>query len=523
MPWEKKTKSLIYKKKGMSLKSKLILNTTILIAIMDILIVIAFGIYMIKSQENTLATGLLDRSKVMLMSIDRSTQVYLPLARKDDALSILDLTDTASQSKALHEAVSVSITSLSSDEKGEPEITLWASTDADIKSKTRDGTFIPGESEFYTEDLYPAFESLLETEKLCAEACDSINEKIKNLMTQTEALSGKTDAESNYKRQQLLTERSTLLSKLNGILDEISSENIKSIPEFDTKNISKGGSSYTFIKPVLYRQENNPSYIHGAIVMEISTAELLEQIDETRSIIIKTGLLITLAAIIIAFISTYRISVRIVKPINKLVSHVAMIRDTKDKETLDGKTISINSKDEIEMLGDTVNEMTRDLVEAAVQSKSLTFGKEVQAKFLPLETGANGHALTTGRLNTNGADFFSYYAGADDLSGDYFDYKQIDSKHFAVIKCDVSGHGVPAALIMVEVATLFLNYFSHWDMKNPEQGTNLGPVVGRINDLLESRGFKGRFAAFTLCILNTESGECWFCNAGDNAVQLYDI
>ena len=180
------------------------------------------------------------------------------------------------------------------------------------------------------------------------------------------------------------------------------------------------------------------------------------------------------------------------------------------------------TKDEIGRLGDTINEMTKNLAEAAAQTKNITFGKEVQAKFLPLQTDSAGNSLTTGRLETKGADFFSYYAGADALSGDYFDYKALDATHYAVIKCDVSGHGIPAALIMIEVATLFLNYFKNWSMSNPSQGTNLAPVVGQINDLLESRGFKGRFAAFTLCIIDVESGDCWFCNAGDNLVQIYD-
>ena len=210
----------------------------------------------------------------------------------------------------------------------------------------------------------------------------------------------------------------------------------------------------------------------------------------------------------------------IVRPIKKLASHVAMIRDTEDKEKLSGINISIKSKDEIGMLGDTVNEMTRGLVEAAVQSKNLILGKDIQTKFIPLEV-KDGITMTTGKLAAKGADFFSYYAGADDLSGDYFDYKQLDDRHYAIIKCDVSGHGVPAALIMVEVATLFLNSFKNWSMKNPSQGINIAPVVGQINDLLESRGFKGRFAAFTLCIMNTESGECWFCNAGDNLIHIY--
>src|SRR5574344_1214234 len=199
-----------------------------------------------------------------------------------------------------------------------------------------------------------------------------------------------------------------------------------------------------------------------------------------------------------------------------------MKRDTEDKEKLAGKDIAIKSHDEIGLLGDTVNEMTHGLVAAAAAAKNLTVGKDIQTKFIPLQIDDHGNTLTTGSLSAKGAEFFSYYAGADELSGDYFDYKEIDDHHYAIIKCDVSGHGVPAALIMVEVATLFLNYFKDWNFNSKTQGINLAPVVGKINDLLESRGFKGRFAAFTLCLLDTQTGEAWFCNAGDNLVQIYD-
>jgi len=70
------------------------------------------------------------------------------------------------------------------------------------------------------------------------------------------------------------------------------------------------------------------------------------------------------------------------------------------------------------------------------------------------------------------------------------------------------------------VATLFLDYFKDW--KYEKNGFKLDYIVSRINDLLESRGFSGRFAAFTLCIFDSVSGDVHFCNAGDNLVHIYD-
>ncbi|WP_455383443.1 SpoIIE family protein phosphatase, partial [Salinispira pacifica] len=67
---------------------------------------------------------------------------------------------------------------------------------------------------------------------------------------------------------------------------------------------------------------------------------------------------------------------------------------------------------------------------------------------------------------------------------------------------------------------IFLNHFRNWSAKNINN--TLPELVGTINDLLEERGFKGRFAAFTVAILNTASGICRICHAGDNIVHVFD-
>jgi hypothetical protein len=47
-------------------------------------------------------------------------------------------------------------------------------------------------------------------------------------------------------------------------------------------------------------------------------------------------------------------------------------------------------------------------------------------------------------------------------------------------------------------------------------------VVYQINDFIETLGFKGRFAAFTLALFDSQTGVVRFCNAGDNIIHMYD-
>jgi len=150
----------------------------------------------------------------------------------------------------------------------------------------------------------------------------------------------------------------------------------------------------------------------------------------------------------------------------------------------------------------------------------LSIGREIQKKFLPLERDKNGNKLNFGYTETDKAVFFGYYAEAEGISGDYFDYLELDDSCYAVIKCDVAGKGIPAALIMIQVATMFLNYFK--GRQSAPGGLRIEKLVYQINDFIETLGFQGRFAAFTLCVFNAQTGDLRFCNAGDNIIHIYD-
>ena len=167
-----------------------------------------------------------------------------------------------------------------------------------------------------------------------------------------------------------------------------------------------------------------------------------------------------------------------------------------------------------------VSDMKKKLEKAAQTELSLSIGRELQKKFLPLETDNDGNSCNYGWKIGKKAIFFGYYEGAGGVSGDYFDYKDLDGRYYAIIKCDVAGKGVPAALLMVVVATMFNNYFKDW--KRSLSGMRIEELVYHINDLIETLGFKGRFAAFTLCLFDSETGDLHFCNAGDNRIHVCD-
>jgi hypothetical protein len=247
---------------------------------------------------------------------------------------------------------------------------------------------------------------------------------------------------------------------------------------------------------------------------------ILNGIDGRQKAPLQVIAIVFLAAEVIGIIGAILLSNSIVKSVKQLEKHVEIIRDTDNLAALNGLEVRIKSRDELGILGDTVNEMTHGLVKAALASSELSIGKEFQKKFLPLELDSNGNKLSTGFEETRYFSLFGYYEGAKEVSGDYFDYLELDDRYYAIIKCDVAGKGVPASFIMIQVATMFLNYFKNWEPT--EEGMHIENMGYQINEFIETLAFKDRFAAFTLCLYDSHTGTARFCNAGDNIVHFYD-
>ncbi|MDR0314139.1 MAG: SpoIIE family protein phosphatase [Treponema sp.] len=517
MPIEKKKHITRIKRRGMGLRLKLASFTAVLVLVVVIMVSLPLYLMMTNTQRETLLRGLWDRSTVLLEGLAANVRAFLPQR------NILELGFLPAQMLSIPEARYVTITGYN------PETTVfddqvWATNDTDILRKIDTREFQPGISRItdvldlrlndFANELNA--QARLQASNL-SETIVSLNQEARELAEQAIRTNTEADAQRLEQIQITIT---ALETRLNGILSEIASV-IGSEPEFSIGNLNPGqNQEYIFFKPVMYRQGSEDYYVRGIIRLEVSISSIIDEMNLAQQGILRIILLVALAAMIIGTVGALVLSTLIISPIMRLVSHVEQIRDTEDKADLEGVEISIKSKDEIATLGATINEMTQGLVKAAAAASDLSIGKEIQKKFIPLDLDTNGDKLSSGYKDTKNADFFGYYEGAKGVSGDYFDYKDLDGRYFAIIKCDVAGKGIPAALIMIQVATMFLNYFKQW--KPTEKGMHIEDVVYQINDFIETLNFKGRFAAFTLCLFDSVTGLIRFCNAGDNIVHTID-
>ncbi len=295
-----------------------------------------------------------------------------------------------------------------------------------------------------------------------------------------------------------------------------------SIPTFDPGRQLE--ERYLFYRPIVdFVLDGN--FTLGMVRLSISTKQIQKKIDLARRELVTTMIWISLVAIAAGVVGAVILAGITIRPVRKLAAGVAKIRDAEDKSQL--AEIAVGTRDEIGTLTDAVNEMTRGLVKAAKDKAELLVGKSVQKRFLPLEE-AGGEKGSTGGIRNDFLDIYGYYEGAKGVSGDYFDFRKLDDRHFAIINCDVAGKGVPAAMIMVEVATLFIGWCRDWAKERAgsrhgkDAGAGLDVLVYTINDMLEERGFKGRFAALTVALFDLETGTLTVCTAGNNVLHVYD-
>ena len=227
-------------------------------------------------------------------------------------------------------------------------------------------------------------------------------------------------------------------------------------------------------------------------------------------------------SLVIIIVLTIWISInfskRFVRPIVELTNGVKEIA----KGNLD-KKLDIKTGDEIEVLSDSVNNMTSDLKEymenfsnaAAEKEKiaaELNVAKNIQAGMLP--------SVEPDFSNNKEFDLAATMIPAKEVGGDFYDFYMLNENHLAVTVADVSGKGVGAALFMVISKTL-LKDLSLIDAAFSEgQEPNLSSIVERANKFLYDNNEEKMFVTVFYGILNLKTGEFVYVNAGHNPPMI---
>lgn len=99
-----------------------------------------------------------------------------------------------------------------------------------------------------------------------------------------------------------------------------------------------------------------------------------------------------------------------------------------------------------------------------------------------------------------------YYHPAREVGGDFYDFLLFADGRLGLIIGDVTGKGIPAALVMATVHTMLRTAVQ--EIASP------GAVLARVNDLLAAEIPAGMFVTCFYALLDPKNGRLWYANAG---------
>jgi sigma-B regulation protein RsbU (phosphoserine phosphatase) len=149
-----------------------------------------------------------------------------------------------------------------------------------------------------------------------------------------------------------------------------------------------------------------------------------------------------------------------------------------------------------EALAKTVQRQRDDLLQ------DVELAAQVQRLFLPV-----------GKPAIAGLEIAGMMQPARGVSGDYYDYIPIDAHTIQIVIADVSGKGVPAALLMSATAAAMQLEANH--------DGNMLDAVGRLNTGIRSVSDGARYVTLLLAEIDTHKRRVDYVNCGHNPGLLF--
>ncbi len=141
--------------------------------------------------------------------------------------------------------------------------------------------------------------------------------------------------------------------------------------------------------------------------------------------------------------------------------------------------IPVLDHDELGRLSASFNEM-------AVELREVSMGRDVQQALFPHQPLSIGEYTVHGRSRP-----------ATQLGGDYFDYQRLGADDLLVIIGDVTGHGVPAALVMAMAKSIVTSMVAR------EQEAT--PIVAEVNRVINATTRKRLFMTLAAVWIQTKT------------------
>jgi sigma-B regulation protein RsbU (phosphoserine phosphatase) len=175
--------------------------------------------------------------------------------------------------------------------------------------------------------------------------------------------------------------------------------------------------------------------------------------------------------------------------------------------------VRIPHRDQLAALGESFNSMTQSVSSLIEEQRKrqrleneISIAHEVQQQLFP-------HALP----KLPGIELDAICRPARTVSGDYYDFLRISPTRLAIAIADISGKGIPAALLMANVQASWRSDVVRYRDGAPGSGPadiNTADIMWHLNRHLFRNSSDERYATFFFCVYDTQSQQLIYTNAG---------
>jgi sigma-B regulation protein RsbU (phosphoserine phosphatase) len=149
-------------------------------------------------------------------------------------------------------------------------------------------------------------------------------------------------------------------------------------------------------------------------------------------------------------------------------------------------------------------QVAAEVAQRARFNRELEIAREVQEQLYPRELP-----------RAPGLDLAGHCRPARGVGGDYYDFLDLDDGRVGIAIGDISGKGIPAALLMASLQA------SLRSQRIAGARTDLATLMGNLNRLIHDASPSNRYATFFYGEYDPRDGRLAYVNAGHNAPMLF--
>jgi sigma-B regulation protein RsbU (phosphoserine phosphatase) len=217
-------------------------------------------------------------------------------------------------------------------------------------------------------------------------------------------------------------------------------------------------------------------------------------------------ILLLVLIVAIALISSLSTTRKIIDPLNTITRRVASLGVRNRQFKMEN---IYRTGDEIEVLAESFAKQSARTLLYIDQIKKVTAEKQRISSELDMASKIQASQLPRTFPPFPNRKEFELYASmtpAKEVGGDFYDFFMIDDDHIALVMADVSGKGVPAALMMMVARVLIKSRL--------QSDQSLHEAMESVNNQLSEDNEEGYFVTVWAAVLEISTGKGVAVNAG---------